>query len=110
MTQQKLLYQINNEENPNLKYFFLKQYLIKYEFILESDSSETENGHYIYFLYENDVWFLDYDMIKNLDKSNVFYEYGTLLSQHNINNWIRGKFVKRKNFKNYEILKFYLYE
>ena len=82
--------------------FFLKKYLTEYKFILESDCTNVQNEIFIYFLYDNNIWFTNDKNIKDFVKSSSISlgldQYCRLLLSDNIDEWIRGKFIKKKYF------------
>jgi hypothetical protein len=71
MDQEKLIHQINNENNPDLKYFLIIQYLKKYKILIEDHNKPfccwyiMKNKEIYTTIYDNDHINLDFEDVTN---------------------------------------------
>jgi hypothetical protein len=81
MSKEEYVNNINNEGNPDLKYFYLKNYLKKYKVILELIADRT----FLIFYLKNDIFWLhpmNYNHI--VDKKNLL-SYSHDIQQTDLN-------------------------
>lgn len=100
---QKLINNINNEENNQIKYFLLNLYLDKYTIIKENDNERCEI--YYYYKINNDILCVQESYITSLCDFDDLINTSSLLDIHNPF-WTNGfEILNKKSVKIQKFIK-----